>query len=498
VDEARRVVNRVADFLEETEAEVIVFHDDESTTQDENLETIVNFHNSQERDLDVSVHFNANQTTSSPVGTECWYYSQGELASEIASEIAIASGLIDRGRKQSSSLYFLNNTEEPAILIEVCFVDSSADANLYRQHFEGICEAIARTISGEQIDRPPPERPPRPEWPNRPESVPIEDRPTLRRGDEGPHVLDMQRMIPRFTGEFDGDFGPTTEENVVRYQSTRGLDADGICGQQTWTALYDHKLPVPPPSPPPGALTAEQQLAVMRIANESRIANYSWQDRGVAPTGWTQGMALAFAQTYKKLKAGHPAAVLMARKITNSEKDALYLYDEDFADLDMSNQEDGPDTLRHLYALMLGHGMRESSGQHCCGRDQSASNVESDTCEAGAFQTSYNAHSANEPEFDDLITEYTTGRSPGYLEAFSEGVSCSSDDWENYGGGQGEEFQRLSKECPAMSAEHCALTLRNLCNHYGPIIRHETELKEDADLMFQAVQDYVDQSDAAA
>jgi hypothetical protein len=45
---------------------------------------------------------------------------------------------------------------------------------------------------------------------------------------------------------------------------------------------------------------------------------------------------------------------------------------------------------------MLGHGMRESSGRHCEGRDLSADNVQSDTAEAGLFQTSYNAHSATE------------------------------------------------------------------------------------------------------
>jgi hypothetical protein len=147
---------------------------------------------------------------------------------------------------------------------------------------------------------------------------------------------------------------------------------------------------------------------------------------------------------------------------------------------------------------MLGHGMRESGGEHCCGRDQSADNYDSNTCEAGAFQTSYNAAGASDPQFDDLMDEYLRGDSPGYLEAFSEGVSCSSSDWESFGSGRGKSFQDLCKSAPAFSAETCGLTLRNLCNHYGPIIRHETELKKDADVMFQAVQDYMDESEAVA
>src|SRR5262249_52418106 len=190
----------------------------------------------------------------------------------------------------------------------------------------------------------------------------------------------------------------------------------------------------------------------------------------------------------------------MAEARGNNSKDVFNEYEEEFNASGMSNEADGADCLRHLYALMIGHGMRESSGQHCVGRDTSAgsSSQSSETCEAGAFQTSYNAHSASDPEFSDLMDEYDQGLSPGYLDAFSEGVSCSSSDWDNYGSGAGEHFQYLCKNAPAFSAETCALTLRALCNHYGPIIRHETELKQDADAMLRAVQKYIDESELGA
>jgi hypothetical protein len=273
------------------------------------------------------------------------------------------------------------------------------------------------------------------------------------------------------------------------------LEADGIVGQLTWQALYDEAPPLPPPAPPPGALTIEQQQRIMQIANSSDIRSYDWADQGEAPTGWTQGMALAFAQSYKKLLANHPAVVEMSKARTNSDKDVFNEYKSEFSKLGMSNEKAGVAALRHLYALMLGHGMRESSGEHCCGRDQSAENFDSDTCEAGAFQTSYNAAGSSNPEFDDLMDEYIEGLSPGYLEAFAEDVSCSSSDWDSYGSGRGKEFQDLCKNQPAFSAESAALTLRNLCNHYGPIIRHEAELRADADQMFQDVQDYMDESE---
>jgi len=335
-------------------------------------------------------------------------------------------------------------------------------------------------------------------WPvaaGAPPRIPVEERPTLEIGDSGPDVVDLQRLLPRFTGDIDGDFGPITQDNVIRYQSSRGLEVDGVVGPQTWGALYADAPPLPPPAPPPGALTITQQAAIKEIAANARIAHYSWDERGVAPYGYTQGMALAFAQTYLKLRAGHAAAVEMAKARTSSSKDALNVYRYQFDELGLSNEDDGIETLRHLYALMLGHGMRESSGYYCEGRDQSADNVTSDTAEAGLFQTSYNAHGASDPHFDNLLREYDLGLSPGYVEAFSEGVECGSSDWQNYGSGTGAQFQELCKTAPAFAAESAALTLRNLCNHYGPIVREEVELRADADEMFKAVQRYVDESE---
>src|SRR5262252_6647599 len=352
VNEARRVVDHVADHLTTLDVEVETFHDDVSTTQDENLQRIVDYHNSQTRDLDVSVHFNAYEQTKSPRGCEVWYYSAQDIAAKVSRAIADAGDFIDRGAKKSTGLYFLNNTEKTAILLEMCFVDSETDCNLYRAHFDGICHAVAMSLSGKK-------------------------KPELSR-------------VPK-------------------------------------------------------AFTMRDQSAICDIANESTIARYVWKDRGVAPVGYMQGMALAFAQTYRKLRLGHPAAMEMSKARTDSDKDALNIYKARFDQFDMSNEENGDDTLRHLYALMLGHGMRESSGRHCEGRDQSADNVESDTAEAGLFQTSYNAHSASSPEFDDLMAEYDDPKHEGtcYFDAFSEEVECSNSDWDNYGSGKGYEFQQL-------------------------------------------------------
>jgi len=161
VDEARRVVDRVWELL--ADVGCVKFHDDVSTTQSQNLDRIVNWHNQQDRTLDVSVHFNCYDHSAQ--GTEVLYVTQEGLARDVSEALALAGGFTDRGPKYRSDLAFLNGTEEPAILIETCFCDHTGDSEKYRQNFENICHAIAETISGSDVGWRPPTEPVEPPTP---------------------------------------------------------------------------------------------------------------------------------------------------------------------------------------------------------------------------------------------------------------------------------------------------------------------------------------------
>src|SRR6516164_6441808 len=143
VNEARRVVAEVADLLTVDGYDVSQLHDDVSKNQSDNLHWIVSNHNkfaAKDR-LDVSVHFNAYLADPNiGRGTECLYITQKELAARVATAISSVSGLINRGAKYRSDLYFLNGTTGSlgAILIEVAFVDAQADVTAYDQHFADI------------------------------------------------------------------------------------------------------------------------------------------------------------------------------------------------------------------------------------------------------------------------------------------------------------------------------------------------------------------------
>jgi hypothetical protein len=301
--------------------------------------------------------------------------------------------------------------------------------------------------------------------------------------------MDLLRLLPIYY------FDATLTRAVEAYQRSRGLDVDGIVGPQTWNALESNAPPyVPPGLPPP--MSAEMIEAICELALDSDIAAYNWDDRGTAPKGYTQGVALSFANTYRQWRIGYPPAVDMARADThNSDKDALSWYKGEFDAAGMNNSHDGPDTLRHLWVLVMGLGMRESSGQYCCGRDQSASNTSSNTCEAGAWQTSYDAHGCSE-NFDTLYDAFVAAEDDNpqsFVAEFSDGVSCSQSDWDCYGSGNGYVHQLMSKQQPAYAAGVCAITLRHLRQHYGPINRREVELRPEADQLLQAVQELIDE-----
>ena len=148
VTEARKVVDRVYEIIKASGKACYKYHDTASSSS-QNLANIVNWHNKFKDGVDVSIHFNAYTRVDKPMGTEVCYYSNSSLAATVSKKIATAGGFIDRGAKQRTGLYFLKHTNKPAILIEVCFVDSIADTNLYKANFEKICQAIAVSLIGE-------------------------------------------------------------------------------------------------------------------------------------------------------------------------------------------------------------------------------------------------------------------------------------------------------------------------------------------------------------
>lgn len=163
VKEARKVVDRVTEICEILDPKgTIKYHENNMTNKTNNLNTIIKYHNSTDRDLDVSIHFNSSTFKDSKgndlkavdyaVGTETLYTSNnGKVwAEKLTKAIAKSGGFKDRGAKKRTDLGFLNKTNKPSVLIELCFVNSKEDVRLYNKNFETICIAIAETLTGKK------------------------------------------------------------------------------------------------------------------------------------------------------------------------------------------------------------------------------------------------------------------------------------------------------------------------------------------------------------
>ena len=70
--------------------------------------------------------------------------------------------------------------------------------------------------------------------------TPVGQRPTLRQGDSGPWVSELQKELKQLTfydGPISGTFGPQTAASVRAFQQNNRLQADGVVGRNTWNAL---------------------------------------------------------------------------------------------------------------------------------------------------------------------------------------------------------------------------------------------------------------------
>lgn len=232
------------------------------------------------------------------------------------------------------------------------------------------------------------------------------------------------------------------------------------------------------------------------IAANSACARVNWRDRGQAPAAYMRGMAVVFARA--ACQADRPDVQVVAKArlapgVQNNKVDALTWYDAKFAELGMSNATDGVDTLRHAYTLLMGLGMRESSGKYCEGRDRSAEFTAHDSAEAGLFQTSFRAR-LRHPTMAALYEKYKADQSGCLLDVFKRNVSCAAHNAENFGEGEGVNWQQLTKTCPAFATEYAAVLMRvhgGSRGEFGPLRNRAAQLLPVCDAMFKQVQDLV-------
>ena len=224
----------------------------------------VDLANANNVDLYVSIHANAGGGR----GTEIFTYrgQEVERARNVLNNIA-ELGFINRGIK-SSNLYVINKTEAKAMLIEICFVDTKSDVDLYNSiGAEKVANAIVEGLTGQvaNVSVTPNSSPVKAEsvtitdsWVKRLQSefndqlncglvvdgIPgpktLAATPTLKFGSTGNITKLLQEQLTSLgysTNGIDGYFGNNTKAAIIRYQANNGLLADGIVGKNTWRKI---------------------------------------------------------------------------------------------------------------------------------------------------------------------------------------------------------------------------------------------------------------------
>lgn len=331
-------------------------------------------------------------------------------------------------------------------------------------------------------------------------------------GDKGQHVEAVQIRLTELgysLGNIDGAYGNQTKNAIGGYQDTNNLDVNGRLD-----AAMLKKLGLVVET----ALSEDPLLAIPSIVDKAGISKMRWENgnRGQAPYGYYYGMSLTFASLYEGLKKGDNIAKELAKPLgKDRDKDSLLRFKELLSAETANALDTDVDRLRGLFVLLFGLGLMESNGRHCCGWDQGKlkgwgdpakiKKPTAENSEAGLFQTSYDIRTAPPLASQKILLEIYQKyqlTQDDRATLFAKGAHCSLQDAENYGDGEGKEFQRLSKLYPSFTVEFTGVCIRSVARHWNPIIhvgdtKEGLQIKKECDMLLKQIQGYMDQHIAA-
>jgi hypothetical protein len=233
---------------------------------------------------------------------------------------------------------------------------------------------------------------------------------------------------------------------------------------------------------PARSALAQQASALTQVVSrhdDGTCAGHYWlPNRGHAPKAFVQGTLAAYRRAYCQLQApGDSTAKFVAGTDFKPGNDALVLYGK--------NGGTESDRLRALYALSLGEGMMESSGNPSVGFDTTVKHQTPQIAEAGLFQVSYDSIDKS-PWLRTLYKEYQEHPDRCELATFMNGQRDHNATV--VGDGAPGDFQKFTKACPAFALEYAAIMFRVDMNHFGPVKHQKAELLPQCEALLRAAE----------
>lgn len=154
---ARKIIESMKNRLDGKVAYNDCTYNGNKYSQSEILVSLARKINSYNPDLAISVHLNASNDLSAN-GIECLVHPKTSKenynrAVEIANDLALTFGFVNRGVKERSDLYILRKTKCPSIIIEVGFCTNYHDSRIIMENYEAIGHRIADLLSNKNNKR---------------------------------------------------------------------------------------------------------------------------------------------------------------------------------------------------------------------------------------------------------------------------------------------------------------------------------------------------------
>ena len=244
--ENRQVGDKVIQKLRALGHTVIDCSCNSASNVNEQLADIVNKANAQKLDLFLSLHLNAGGGTGAEIYTTNTSGAKEE-AKKLIETYCKRTGFRNRGHKYKE-LYVIRHTNAPAMLLEMCFVDTESDFKRWNNlGVETIANVIVEGITGQiAIENKPVES-----------TKPVESKPQVKEegkllkeckknvlnfGDSGTYVFLAQsamKALGLYNGPIDGSYGPAKGNGsfyqaVVNLNAKLGFKNDSNLGPACW------------------------------------------------------------------------------------------------------------------------------------------------------------------------------------------------------------------------------------------------------------------------